>query len=148
MEDKKENLKQFEELKDNVQFGVPKGYFDEFPEKIKQRISEEEITAKVSVFRQLRPQLALVASFAALFILAYAVFSIIDSDKNQFLLSEHEIIRSLESDIFEIEESELAVALASNDDVELLSEYNLTEEEIMEYLNDEGEDLGILISDF
>ncbi len=148
MEDNNDILKQFEELKDNKHFGVPEGYFEEFPNKIRQRISTEKSKEKVSLYKQLRPQLALAASFAALFVLAYAAFSILTPKKDYVYLSENEIITSLESDIFEIDESELITALNTNEEVELITDYNLTEDEIIEYLTDEGEDFGTLISDY
>lgn len=57
----------------NNPFGTPDGYFEQFPDRILDRIEAEENqhSTKGLVIRYLKPVLALAASFAIIFMLVY-----------------------------------------------------------------------------
>lgn len=60
-------------LKKDLPFRVPKGYFDDFPARMQQRIELEKQPAKSStkVIELLKPMIGLAAAFAALILLVY-----------------------------------------------------------------------------
>ena len=132
-------------------FKVPDNYFEYLPGKVINRIKNEEqvIKERKSIFVLLKPQLAVAASFFALFMLAYAGFSILipDRDKNNEL-SQSEIYAELESELYNIDENSLyeMVYNTNESSKEILN--NLSQEEIIEYLNSESSVDDILLIDF
>ena len=150
MAKEKDIFKKLESLKDNSQFKVPDGYFENLPGKIMDSVqdnqNEVQESEKRPVFIIIRNQLAIAASFAALFLLAYSAIKIIAPDKSSDNLTENEIFASLESELFELDETVL-FNLANNESIESIETNGLTEQEIIDYLIEEGDELDLSIND-
>ena len=114
MAKEKDIFKKLESLKDNSQFKVPDGYFENLPGKIMDSVqdnqNEVQESEKRPVFIIIRNQLAIAASFAALF----------------------------ETVLFN---------LANNESIESIETNGLTEQEIIDYLIEEGDELDLSIND-
>ena len=92
--------------------------------------------------------MAIAASFAALFLLAYTAVKIIAPDKSSSGLTENEIYAALESDIHYIDEV-LLFNMAYEEEKTISSDdYEFSDEEIIEYLTEEGVDLDNLFTGF
>ena len=150
MDGQKDILKKFESLKDNKQFEVPVGYFDSLPDKIMERIHEqdEKQAPKRPLFSMVRNQLAIAASFAALFLLAYTAIKLIAPDDASEILTESEIFAALESDIYYLDETYLYTITTADEQISISDNIKLTDEEIIEYLTEEGMDIDNLYSGF
>ena len=151
-------LKKFESLKKNDQFKVPDGYFDKLPGNVMDRIKQEEgvdlgkqtneTRSKRPVISLVRNQLAIAASFAALFLLAYTAIRIIAPQAPNNALSEIEIIASLEAEIHDLDEVYLYNLVFSNETISKDETIELSDQEIMNYLIEEGVDLDFNNFDF
>lgn len=148
MPDINEPLKKLDALKNNSQYTVPDGYFEEFSEKLREKITIDENQAERSFIQILKPQLALVASFAALFLLAYSVFKVFIPEKENLLLSEQEIYATLENELDDIDDATIIQYLDNNTKEQSYTDFNLTEQEIMEYLSEESSDMDLYINEF
>lgn len=152
MTSEKDILKKLDKLKDNKQFAVPDGYFESFADKMMDRIniehSNDQEHAKVIRLSGLRKTLAWAASLAAMFLLAYTGISILGPSSGTKLLPESEVMAALESEIHEIDEAQLYYLLEENTKETSLEETDLTEEEIINYLIEEGVDIDLLNTDF
>ena len=136
MAEKDDIFKQLGHLKENRQFRVPDGYFGTVTDKIMTKVEESEKPAtKPSFIRLIRPQLAVAASFAALFLLAYTVINIIIPEEEESL-AKNEIIAALEHEVYDLDE-EYLFDLVYSPQTENAT-INLSEEEIIQYLIDEG----------
>jgi hypothetical protein len=145
MPDNNEILKKLDSLKNNNQFSVPEGYWSEFNKKINDKIDSEEQRKSKNIIRVIRPQLALAASFAALFILSYSVFrALIPNDQ----LSENEIFIALEKELFDIDETVLFESVSIEKKQPTYTEFDLSEEEILDYLSEESSDEDIYLNEF
>lgn len=149
MSSDKDILKKFEPLKDNKQFSTPQGYFDSFADRLMQNIesTESDVQIKTHSFSFMKV-LAVAASLAALFLLTYTSISIVSTDSTGKTLSENEIMAMLESDIYEIDENYLIDQFVISDQSITSDEINLTEEEIITYLIEEGADVDLTGNNF
>lgn len=152
-------LKKLDQIKNNDQFKVPEGYFDRLSGNIMNRIKEDEAgtiaeetsgktSPKRSVIYLVRNQLAIAASFAALFLLAYTAIKIIVPQSPKLQLSENEIIASLEAEIHDIDEVLLYDLAYENTPAQEVETFELSEQEIMDYLMEEGADIDFDNLDF
>ncbi len=142
-------LKKLEVLRDNKQFNVPEGYWEEFDHKVREKIASEDHLKTKNLIRTLRPQLALAASLAALFILSYSVFKILIPEKENETLSENEIYATLENELYDIDESTLYEYLKDNGTRQATySDFELTEQEILDYLAEESSDMDLYLDEF
>ncbi|MBN1118195.1 MAG: hypothetical protein JXA77_13385 [Bacteroidales bacterium] len=132
-------------------FKVPDNYFDYLPGRVLNKIKNEEqvIKERKSIFVLIKPQLALAASFIALFMLTYAGFSILipDRDKNDEL-SQSEIYAELESELYNIDENSLYEMVYNTNEPSKEILNDLSREEIIEYLNSESSVDDILLTEF
>jgi hypothetical protein len=148
MPDINEPLKKLDALKDNSPYAVPEGYFEGVPEKLREKIIINEKQAEKNLIRILKPQLALVASFAALFLLAYSVFKVFIPEKENLSLSKQEIYATLENELDDIDDATLVQYLDNNTKEQSYTDFNLTEQEIMEYLSEESSDMDLNLNEF
>lgn len=148
MQEKKDILKKLDSIKKNQQFGVPDDYFNNFNSRLADKIKNQQKEEKKSLFQIIKPQLAVAASFAALFLLAYTVFNVLIPEKRDIVLSESEIYATLENEIDDIDENMLIQQIEYNENTEVYSDIDLTEQEILEYLSNESLDDNILLNDF
>lgn len=145
MPENNETLKKLGALKENNPFSVPEGYWGEFDAKIKDKIKSEEHRKEKSLFRTIRPQLALAASLAAFFILSYSVFKALIPENN---LSENEIYIALENELFDLDEATLYKSLKDENKQKTYTEFELSEQEILDYLSEESSDMDIYLNEF
>jgi hypothetical protein len=146
----KDILKQLEGLKNNAPFDLPEDYFNKLPSRVMNRIRKEEYTAskKPSAFKIVRNQLAFAASFAALVALAYTAIKIIAPETNDNSLTTNEIIASLETDIYDLDETDLYKLAFEEEGESELQNTELTDQEIIDYLLEAGDDLDYTFNDF
>jgi hypothetical protein len=73
MDDLKNIAPELSKLEKENPFGVPEGYFDKFPARLKIRMDAEEKTdtKKIRFIQVLKPVVGLAASFALIFMLVY-----------------------------------------------------------------------------
>jgi hypothetical protein len=145
MPENNEKLKKLDALKNNSQFSVPEGYWGEFNDKIKAKIITKEQKGSKSYLRTIRPQLALAASFAALFILSYTVFRALIPESQ---LSENDIYIALEKELFDLDEAVLYESLSKEIMQPTYTEFELSEQEILDYLSEESSDMDIYHNEF
>jgi hypothetical protein len=148
----KDILNELDSLKGNREFRVPEGYFNELPERVLNRIIEEEALdkklKKSPIIKLVWNQLAIAASFAALFLLSYTAIRYIMPDRSKDTLTQNEIYASLELQICDLDETYL-YNLASGEVSENSSAPSeLTDEEIITYLLEEGADLNLTTTDY
>ena len=147
MPEEKDILKEFEKLKSNEQFKVPEGYFDNFPGQVMEKIkASEEKPERPGLWFTIRPQLALAASFVALFMLAYTGFKLFMPEKSTNTLPESEIVATLENEIYDLDESYMIDLIETGKTEPVIDNAGLTKEEIMDYLMEEGNDLDLSLT--
>ena len=148
MPEEKDILKEFEKLKSNEHFKVPDGYFDNLPGQIMDKIkASEEKPEQPGLWVTIRPQLALAASFVALFMLAYTGFKLFLPEKSANTLSESEIVATLENEIYDLDESYMIDLIETDNKEPVIDNARLTKEEIMDYLMEEGDDLDLSLTE-
>lgn len=141
--------KEFEELKKSSPFQVPDGYFESFSSKLMDKINEPEKETRYIRFLNIaRSQFALATSLAALFIIAFFVTKLILNEPNQINLTTEEIVLTLENEAHSLDENEIFAMLESDENQYVDEKYQLTEEDILQYLDYEGDNIDILIDDF
>ncbi|MDD3273997.1 MAG: hypothetical protein PHV46_08115 [Bacteroidales bacterium] len=109
---------------------VPEGYFSSLQDAISDKISAEK--QKPSFWRVARPQLALAASFAVIFIIAYATINLFSPGEKQ------DIFSSIESDQLDglyVKTSFVDFYDSSTDTLYTEDEEEIDPEEIVEYLS-------------
>lgn len=153
MADKENILKELEKLKNHKQFTVPEGYFNQLSGELRDRIKEEEennsiqLEPKSPLFTLVKNQLAIAVSFAALFLISYTAIKFIVPESNNNSLSNNEIYASLQVDISELDE-EYLFSLAYADAPETGDENVLTDQDIVNFLLEEGIELELTTIDF
>ncbi|MDX9811815.1 MAG: hypothetical protein RBU28_05475 [Bacteroidales bacterium] len=115
-------------LKENP-YGIPEGYFSSLQDAISDKISAKG--QKPSFWKIARPQLALVSTFAVVFLIAYATINIFSPDDKQNPLSGSE--NQLE-EIY-VKTSFVDFYDSSSDTLYTEDEQEVDPEEIMEYLS-------------
>lgn len=143
-------LKKFDKLKDNKQFAVPDDYFESFADKVMSKIEAIDKPESKPIIRMvtIRKTLSWAASLTALFLLTYAAISILLPSVKTNNLSENEIIAALEKDLYYIDEIDLYSMVEETQQEASLENADLTEEEIINYLIEEGSDIDLLNTDF
>jgi hypothetical protein len=137
-------------IRKNRPFSVPEGYFDSFPEKIRGRLQNEEVSSvsvPERVWQVLRPQLSLAAGIIGFAIIGYIGFNALIQSEEQLLsdeviteyvdyyqddFSEYYILSMLDSDDFELEDGG----------------YFEDADSYMEYLYQDNIDIELIITDF
>ncbi len=74
MDELKDQFTELSKIKNEVPFGVPKNYFDDFSARLNTRLEAEKLTVpkpKSQIIQILKPALGLAASFALIFMLVY-----------------------------------------------------------------------------
>ncbi len=154
MAEENEILKKIESLKKDNPFKVPEDYFASLSGKIMDRIktedqntsptNEAEKKKSLSIRLLIRNQMAIAASFAALFILAYTAVRIINPNSAKTQISSDAIYASLQEDLYYIEENTLfELAIESEKDAKT-NNNELTDQEIIDYLSTNGVELDLL----
>lgn len=148
MQEENDILKKLNPIKKNQQFGVPDNYFEHFNDRLTEKIKNRHQGEKRTFYQFIKPQLAVAASFVALFLLAYTVFNVLIPEKEGISLTESEIYATLENELTDIDELMLVEHIEYNGNNKFYSDINLSEKEILEYLSNESLDDNLLIKDY
>jgi hypothetical protein len=127
-------------------FRIPDSYFDELPGRITERLSEKEET--ISIFRLIRPQLAMAAMFIGLIAVGYAGFRIVSNSGNKSFMSEEEMVETIEYLAYEMDENMLITALMESN-ITLEPESTEPEtDELIKYLSEDKIDFIKLLNEY
>jgi hypothetical protein len=132
-------------------FSVPEGYFDSFPEKVRGRLQNEEVSAvsvPERVWQVLRPQLSLAAVIIGFAIIGYIGFNTLIQSEKQ-LLSDEVITEYV--DYYQHEFSDYyLVSMLDFDEFELEDGgyYDDDADAYMDYLYMDNIEIELIISDF
>ncbi len=148
MAENNNKLNKLELLKKNEQFKVPDGYFEMLPNRIMERISESEtsheaIGHKMPKIVQWRKFVAVAASVAAITVLSLTMIKTYINAQNNKDLSEPELFAYIENEIHGFDDAELYDLTQTTQQIPSKEEINLTREEILEYLSQEGSDFEL-----
>ncbi len=153
MQDKSKIPPRLSEIRKENPFSTPDNYFDEFPGRIRSRITAREEESKVfptfeKIWQVLRPQLALVAIIAGFAFLGYHGFRFI-SEPDQVDVSGDQISEFFEFQYYNYDHSLL---LSELDEEDLLEDFYQEDEEMeayIEYLTwDDNLDLYAIVAEF
>jgi hypothetical protein len=131
-------------------FTVPEGYFNSFPEKIRERLQNEEVSAvslPERVWQVLRPQLSLAAMITGFAVVGYIGFNTLITSESQ-LLSDEVITEYV--DYYQHDFSDYyLLSMLDFDDLELEDVgYYDDADAYMDYLYMDDIDIELIISDF
>jgi len=124
-------------------FEVPESYFESFPLKIQERLTE----SRKPVRRSIRPQLAIAAMFIGLIAVGYAGFRILSSQEEPVFFSSEELNETLEYFAYEIDDEMLVSAIVESGISFSPSSSDLLGDEIIQYLSEEDIDISDLMID-
>ena len=97
-----------------IPFGVPDNYFDEFPSRIQERLSETP-TVSISRVYPIRRSLALAAMFIGLVTLGYFGMKMILNGQDARMLSGEEISTAIEYFGYQFDDDMLIAAIVESD---------------------------------
>jgi hypothetical protein len=121
-----------------IPFEVPESYFEEFPERIQNRLQGSRDTR----VHRIRPWLAYAAIFVGLITLGYAGFRILKSQESGPRLTSEEINETIEYFAYVIDD-EMLISEVLESGIDFSPETSvLQEDEIIQYLS-EDEDIDI-----
>lgn len=131
-------------------FSVPEGYFDSFPEKVRGRMSNEEVSVvsvPERVWQVLRPQLSLAAVIIGFAIIGYIGFNTLIQSEKQ-LLSDEVITEYV--DYYHDDFSEYYImGMLDSDDIELEDGgYFDDADSYVDYLYQDDINIELIITDF
>ncbi len=136
-------------LKENP-YKVPKGYFDEFPRQLQERIHQQRrqsTGARLHFMHLLKPQLALVLGiFIFAIISVTAVNYLIKNQQATQQVAPIEYAKMMEEGIIESSEQHFIDILLEEE--QAVKQKKLEEEAYIDYLVDEGIDYGTLMDEF
>lgn len=136
-------------LKENP-YKVPKGYFDEFPRQLYERIHQQRrqtTGARLHFMHLLKPQLALVLGiFIFAIISVTAVNYLIKNQQATQQVAPIEYAKMMEEGIIESSEQHFIDILLEEE--QAVKQKKLEEEAYIDYLVDEGIDYGTLMDEF
>lgn len=142
--------KTVEELKgnNNNPFSVPKGYFEDFPTKIQERIvsDNKEYAWAIKLFRFIKPQFALGFIIIAFAVIAMTTINFILSNRTNTGIDSDLYTRIIEVDASEFSEQHFIDVLL--EDEKKIDDYKQEESDFyIHYLVDENIDYGTLIDE-
>lgn len=142
--------KKLEELKgnNNNPFSVPKGYFEDFPTKIQERIisDNKEYAWAIKLFRFIKPQFALGFIIIAFAVIAITTINFILSNRTNTGIDSDLYTRIIEVDAAEFSEQHFIDVLL--EDEKKIDDHKQEESDFyIHYLVDEDIDYGTLIDE-
>jgi len=143
--------KTVEELKgnNNNPFSVPKGYFEDFPTKMQERIisDNKEYAWAIKLFRFIKPQFALGFIIIAFAVIAITTINFILSNNTNTGIDSDLYTRIIEVDVSEFSEQHFIDVLL--EDEKKIDDHKQEESDFyIHYLVDENIDYGTLIDEF
>ena len=126
-----------------IPFEVPDSYFENFPGKIQEHLTE----SRKPVVRSIRPQLAIAAMFIGLITVGYAGFRILSSPEKPIYFSSEEMTETIEYFAYEVDDEMLVSAIIESDISFSPSSSDLLGDEIIQYLSEEDIDISDLMID-
>lgn len=132
----------------NNPFSVPKGYFEDFPTKIQERIvsDNKEYAWAIKLFRFIKPQFALGFIIIAFAVIAMTTINFILSNRTNTGIDSDLYTRIIEVDASEFSEQHFIDVLL--EDEKKIDDYKQEESDFyIHYLVDENIDYGTLIDE-
>lgn len=130
-------------------YSVPQGYFDSLPERIQEKCASEHPIAKkqnVTLWDTLKSQVSLAAGFAALAILAFAGYYVLQPTNNDaVILSNDDYIEIIQRNIYDYDEGSIVDEVKPLDTNDSLPRHD---EEMIQYLLDQNIDYTTLIEQY
>jgi len=124
-----------------IPFEVPDSYFESFPGKLQERLTE----SRKPHTRSIRPQLAIAAMFIGLITVGYAGFRILSSPEKPIYFSSEEMTEAIEYFAYEVDDEMLVSAIIEADISFSPSSSDLLGDEIVQYLSEEDIDISDLM---
>jgi hypothetical protein len=132
-------------------FEVPDQYFDEFPGKIRDRISSDAGAGESSgrgPVRTLRPWMAAAAVFIGMLAVGYTGFRILAERSGGPYLSGDELIENMEYFSHELDEDLLITAILESDIILADETPDPESDEIIQYLSEDNIDFTGLLNNY
>ncbi len=130
-------------------YSVPQGYFDSLPERIQEKCASEHPIAKkqnVTLWDTLKAQVSLAAGFAALAILAFAGYYVLQPTNNDaVILSNDDYIEIIQRNIYDYDEGSIVDEVKPLETNDSLPRHD---EEMIQYLLDQNIDYTTLIEQY
>ena len=129
-----------------IPFGVPDNYFESFPDRLQERLSEQAAPSIERVY-PLRRALAMAAMFIGLVTVGYFGLRMILNPQDASMLSGAELDTAIEYFAYEFDDEMLVAAMVESEMDFGLSDLDDETEMIIEYLSSEEIDISELIID-
>ena len=130
-----------------IPFGVPDNYFDEFPSRIQERLSETP-TVSISRVYPVRRSLALAAMFIGLVTLGYFGMKMILNGQDARMLSGEEISTAIEYFGYQFDDDMLIAAIIESDITFGPQDIDNETDAIIEFLSSEEIDFNEILIDY
>ncbi len=130
-----------------VPFGVPDNYFDEFPSRIQERLSETP-TVSISRVYPARRVLAMAAMFIGLVTVGYFGLRMILNGQDTRMLSGDEISTAIEYFGYEFDDDMLIAAIVESDIDLDPQDIDYETDVIIEFLSDEEIDFNEILNNY
>ena len=130
-----------------IPFGVPDNYFDEFPSRIQERLSETP-TVSISRVYPVRRSLALAAMFIGLVTLGYFGMKMILNGQDARMLSGEEISTAIEYFGYQFDDDMLIAAIVESDIDLGPQNIDYESDVIIEFLSSEDIDFNEILIDY
>lgn len=130
-----------------IPFGVPDNYFDEFPSRIQERLSETP-TVSISRVYPVRRSLALAAMFIGLVTLGYFGMKMILNEQDARMLSGEEISTAIEYFGYQFDDDMLIAAIIESDITFGPQDIDNETDAIIEFLSSEEIDFNEILIDY
>ncbi len=129
-----------------IPFGVPDNYFDQFPVRLQDRLSEPAAPSMARVY-PLRRALAMAAMFIGLLTVGYFGLRTILSPQNASTLTGEELDTAIEYFGYEFDDEMLVAAMVESEMDFGLTELDSETDAIIEYLSDQDIDISEFLID-
>ncbi len=147
MDELKNMAPNLSKIKKETPYRVPDDYFDNFASRLDEKISSQnEQERRKNIFIVAKPYLAVAASIAVLMIIAFSVFRIVEIKHTPDVLTKDEIMAYIKDDIYDYDETTIVENLSSENVTSPKNE--LSDQEIIEYLQNEGVDVSTISNEF
>ena len=147
MDELKNMAPNLSKIKKETPFRVPEGYFDNFADRLNEKIKQENKPGRIhKIYHTGKPYLAVAASFIGLLIIAVTVFRVVETKKVSSGLTNEEIIAYIKNDIYDYDEVTIIENLQPENTINTKSD--LKDDEIIEYLKDDDIDASAITDEF
>jgi hypothetical protein len=129
-------------------FTVPDNYFEDFPGRLRDRLSREHPVASSGRLVSLaRPYLSVAAIIAGIVLITWFAYHQVNVSNRNVSLDNYELSDIVDYYLNDYDEDILISTLTENGDVNGMAPLENYSDEIMDYLNADGIDYSLLIND-